>query len=212
MVRLEGIKYRAGLFTLGPVDLEFPKGSYTALYGPSGSGKSVLLELIAGLRFPDDGRIIIEGRNFTNIPARKRPVGMLFQDYALFPHMTVEENIGFPLFLSGADKVSATKEIESIASLFKIESLLKRGIKDLSGGEKQRTALARALAHRPAVLLLDEPLSALDEELREEATKSLAILKKEGQTVLHVTHNRGETDGLATSTVYIRDGMIVLPY
>lgn len=209
MVKLENITYKAGQFTLGPINLELPKGSYTALLGPSGSGKSVMLELIAGLRFPEKGKILIDGGDMTNTPARKRPVGMLFQDYALFPHMTVEENIGFPLSISGADKASVAKETGRIASLFKIEGLLKRAIKDLSGGEKQRCALARAMAHQPSVLLLDEPLSALDEELREEAVKTLAILKKEGQTVLHVTHNRGETDGLATSSLHIRGGKII---
>lgn len=209
MVKLENITYKAGQFTLGPINLELPNGSYTALLGPSGSGKSVMLELIAGLRFPDLGKIFIDGIDMTNTPARKRPVGMLFQDYALFPHMTVEENIGFPLSISGADKATVAKETWRIASLFKIEGLLKRAIKDLSGGEKQRCALARAMAHQPSVLLLDEPLSALDEELREEAVKTLAILKKEGQTVLHVTHNRGETDGLATSSLHIRGGKII---
>ena len=209
MVILENIIYKAGQFTLGPINLELPKGSYTALLGPSGSGKSVMLELIAGLRFPEKGKILIDGGDMTNTPARKRPVGMLFQDYALFPHMTVEENIGFPLSISGADKATVATETWSIASLFKIEGLLKRAIKDLSGGEKQRCALARAMAHQPSVLLLDEPLSALDEELREEAVKTLAILKKEGQTVLHVTHNRGETDGLATSSLHIRGGKII---
>ena len=209
MVKLENITYKAGQFTLGPINLELPKGSYTALLGPSGSGKSVMLELIAGLRFPEKGKILIDGGDMTNTPARKRPVGMLFQDYALFPHMTVEENIGFPLSISGADKAAVAKETGRIASLFKIEGLLKRAIKDLSGGEKQRCALARAMAHQPSVLLLDEPLSALDEELREEAVKTLAILKKEGQTVLHVTHNRGETDGLATSSLLIRGGKII---
>lgn len=209
MVILENIIYKAGLFTLGPINLELPKGSYTALLGPSGSGKSVMLELIAGLRFPEKGKILIDGVDMTNTPARKRPVGMLFQDYALFPHMTVEENIGFPLSISGADKAAVAKETGRIASLFKIEGLLKRAIKDLSGGEKQRCALARAMAHQPSVLLLDEPLSALDEELREEAVKTLAILKKEGQTVLHVTHNRGETVGLATSSLHIRGGKII---
>ena len=209
MVKLENITYKAGQFTLGPINLELPKGSYTALLGPSGSGKSVMLELIAGLRFPEKGKILIDGVDMTNTPARKRPVGMLFQDYALFPHMTVEENIGFPLSISGADKATVAKETWRIASLFKIEGLLKRAIKDLSGGEKQRCALARAMAHQPSVLLLDEPLSALDEELRDEAVKTLAILKKEGQTVLHVTHNRGETDGLATSSLHIRGGKII---
>ncbi|MDD2491748.1 MAG: ABC transporter ATP-binding protein [Bacteroidales bacterium] len=209
MVKLENITYKAGQFTLGPINLELPKGSYTALLGPSGSGKSVMLELIAGLRFPEKGKILIDGIDMTNTPARKRPVGMLFQDYALFPHMTVEENIGFPLSISGADKAAVARETRRIASLFKIEGLLKRAIKDLSGGEKQRCALARAMAHQPSVLLLDEPLSALDEELREEAVKTLAILKKEGQTVLHVTHNKGETDGLATSSLHIRGGKII---
>ena len=209
MVKLENITYKAGQFTLGPINLELPKGSYTALLGPSGSGKSVMLELIAGLRFPDLGKIFIDGIDMTNTPARKRPVGMLFQDYALFPHMTVEENIGFPLSISGADKATVAKETGRIASLFKIDELLNRAIKDLSGGEKQRCALARAMAHQPSVLLLDEPLSALDEELREEAVKTFAILKKEGQTVLHVTHNKGETDGLATSSLLIRGGKII---
>ncbi|MDX9782267.1 MAG: ATP-binding cassette domain-containing protein [Bacteroidales bacterium] len=209
MVKLENITYKAGQFTLGPINLELPKGSYTALLGPSGSGKSVMLELIAGLRFPEKGKIFIDEIDMTNTPARKRPVGMLFQDYALFPHMTVEENIGFPLSISGADKAAVARETGRIATLFKIEGLLKRAIKDLSGGEKQRCALARAMAHQPSVLLLDEPLSALDEELREEAVKTLTILKKEGQTVLHVTHNKGETDGLATSSLLIRGGKII---
>lgn len=198
MVRLNNILYKADEFTLGPVSLELEKGGYFAIFGPSGSGKSMLLELIAGLRTPACGDIIIDNRDFTFVPARKRPVGMLFQDYALFPNMSVFENIAFPLRISGENEEEIKREVGVLSEQFYIQSLLKRGIAGLSGGEKQRVALARALAHQPSVLLLDEPLSALDEELRDDAVKTLGILKKDGQTVIHVTHNRNEVSDLAT--------------
>lgn len=198
MVRLNNILYKADEFTLGPVSLELEKGGYFAIFGPSGSGKSMLLELIAGLRTPAGGDIIIDNRDFTFVPARKRPVGMLFQDYALFPNMSVFENIAFPLRISGENEEDIKREVGVLSEQFYIQSLLKREIAGLSGGEKQRVALARALAHQPSVLLLDEPLSALDEELRDDAVKTLGILKKDGQTVIHVTHNRNEVSDLVT--------------
>lgn len=198
MVKLNNILCKADDFTLGPVSLELETGGYFAIFGPSGSGKSMLLEIIAGLRNPACGEIIIDNSDYTFVPARMRPVGMLFQDYALFPNMSVFENIAFPLRISGESEEEIKKDVELLSEQFSIHSLLKRRINGLSGGEKQRVALARALAHQPSVLLLDEPLSALDEELRDEAVKTLGILKKDGQTVIHVTHNRNEVSDLAT--------------
>lgn len=208
MVKLNNIHYKADDFTLGPVSMELETGGYFAVFGPSGSGKSMLLEIIAGLRTPAGGEIIIDNSDYTFVPARKRPVGMLFQDYALFPNMSVFENIAFPLRISGKNEEEIRRDVSVLSEQFFIQSLLQRNITGLSGGEKQRVALARALAHQPSVLLLDEPLSALDEELREEAVKTLAILKKDGQTVIHVTHNRNEVSDLATRCFRMSEGKL----
>jgi len=210
MVKLTDILFRADDFTLGPITVELETGGYYAVFGPSGSGKSMLLEIIAGLRIPESGKVIIDNTDYTRISARKRPVGMLFQDYALFPHMTVFENIAFPLRVSGLNDQAIKITAGALAEQFFISGLLSRSISGLSGGERQRVALARALAHEPSVLLLDEPLSALDEELREEASKTLGILKKDGQTVIHVTHNRNEVTDLATRCYKMSAGKLAL--
>lgn len=209
MLKVDNLTYSTGDFRLGPVSFTMEKGDYLAVFGPSGAGKSMLLELIAGLRFPGSGSITVNSEDYTNIEARHRPVGMLFQDYALFPHMSVFENIAYSLNLKKLKKEKVEKRVLELAEYFSIDNLLKREVDGLSGGEKQRVALARAIAYEPMVLLLDEPLSALDDELREEAAGKLASLKKTGQTIIHVTHNRSEVSELATKNIYLSKGMIV---
>lgn len=211
MLKVDNLTYSTGEFRLGPVSFSMEKGDYLAVFGPSGAGKSMLLELIAGLRFPDSGSITVNLKNCTNIEARHRPVGMLFQDYALFPHMSVFENIAYSLNLKKLTKEKVGKRVLELAEYFSIANLLKREVDGLSGGEKQRVALARAIAYEPLVLLLDEPLSALDDYLREEAAAILASLKKSGQTIIHVTHNRFEVSDLATKNIYLSKGIIVSP-
>lgn len=209
MLKVDNLTYSTGDFRLGPLSFSIDQGDYLAVFGPSGAGKSMLLELIAGLRFPNSGSIKVNSKNYTNIEARHRPVGMLFQDYALFPHMSVFENIAYSLNLKKIKKEKVEKRVFELSEYFSIDNLLKREVDGLSGGEKQRVALARAIAYEPLVLLLDEPLSALDDELREGAAGKLASLKNTGQTIIHVTHNRSEVSGLATKNIYLSKGIIV---
>jgi len=199
------LTYSIGEFSMGPVNITLERGGYLALFGPSGSGKSLFMELLSGIRKADTGSVIIDGVDYTNLPSRKRPVSMLFQDYALFPHMTVRENIAFPLRMKGVPHDKRDEKIAELSEFLSIRSLLNRAIEGLSGGEKQRIALARAIAGDPQLLLLDEPLSALDHELRADATDLLRIIKESGRTVIHVTHNRDEINGLATGIVHFNN-------
>ena len=208
MLQIESLEYSVGDFNLGPLSFELEKGGYLAISGPSGSGKSVLMELLAGLRTPKSGKIIIGSINHTLTPPRERPVGLLFQDYALFPHLSVYENIAFPLQMLKKDSKLIESRVTGLAEYFSIEKLTGRDIGTLSGGERQRVALARAIAYEPSILILDEPLSALDEDLREEAKETLKGLKNSGQTIIHVTHNRNEVEGLATKSIVLVQGFI----
>lgn len=200
MLSIDSITYSVGSFSFGPLSLKVEDGEYLALLGPSGAGKSVLLELIAGLRQVSSG-IIRCGRvdNLTDItflPPQKRPVGLLFQDYALFPHLSVFENISYPMVVGGGhySRKKIQEEVESLASGLEIMPLLERYPETLSGGEKQRVALARTLSTHPSVLLLDEPLSALDSSLRSSSLKLLKSLTDDGVlSVIHVTHDPAET-------------------
>jgi len=208
MLKIENLVYSIGDFTLGPVSFTMEKGDYLAVFGPSGAGKSLLLELIAGLRFPASGSICIDSKEYVNTGAQNRPVGMLFQDYALFPHLSVFENIAYSLKLKKTNRDTIEKRVKELSDYFSIGNLLKREIEGLSGGEKQRVALARAIAYDPLILLLDEPLSALDDDLRKEAVETLASLKRAGQTIIHVTHNRNEVGTLAAKNLYMSGGLI----
>ncbi len=198
MLEVTDLEYSIGKFNLGPLSIKLEKGEYLAIFGPSGSGKSLFLELIAGIRYPGNGSIKLQGEEIAGKPPRKRGVSLLFQDYALFPHLSVRENIAFPLKLKRISKESASNKINEICSYLSIGHLLDRKIEGLSGGEQQRVALARAIANEPKLLLLDEPLSALDPELREEALELLKLVKSSGITTIHVTHNREEIKDLAT--------------
>jgi len=203
MLSCKEVEYSVGRFRLRPFSLELEKGEYCALLGPSGSGKTVILELIAGLRRVHKGRIMIEGKDYTREPPQKRPVGILFQDYALFPHMNVYDNIAYALKISGMTKPDIFRTIQTSVHELDIVHLLDRFPDTLSGGEKQRVALARTLMKHPSVLLLDEPLSALDAGLRDASAALLKKLSSDGLTVLHVTHDPKEVELLAHRSVTI---------
>jgi len=208
ILKVDTLEFSVGDFNLGPLSFEIEEGDYLAISGPSGSGKSILLELIAGLRIAKAGKIIIDSVDYTNSSPRLRPVVMLFQDYALFPHLSVYENIAFSLKILKKPKEQIDTRVNMLSKQFSIEKLLKRDIGSLSGGEKQRVALARSIAYAPRILLLDEPLSALDESLRKDAKQTLEDLKNSGQTIIHVTHNRDEIEGLATKSILFGQGFI----
>lgn len=203
MLSCKEVEYSVGRFRLRPFSLELEKGEYCALLGPSGSGKTVILELIAGLRRVHKGRIMIEGKDYTREPPQKRPVGILFQDYALFPHMNVYDNIAYALKISGMTKLDIFRTIQTSVHELDIVHLLDRFPDTLSGGEKQRVALTRTLMTQPSVLLLDEPLSALDAGLRDASAALLKKLSSDGLTVLHVTHDPKEVELLAHRSVTI---------
>ena len=203
MLSCKEVEYSVERFRLRPFSLELEKGEYCALLGPSGSGKTVILELIAGLRRVHKGRIMIEGKDYTREPPQKRPVGILFQDYALFPHMNVYDNIAYALKISGMTKPDIFRTIQTSVHELDIVHLLDRFPDTLSGGEKQRVALARTLMTHPSVLLLDEPLSALDAGLRDASAALLKKLSSDGLTVLHVTHDPKEVELLAHRSVTI---------
>ncbi len=209
MVELKGLSVEFEDFSLKGIDLKIEDGEFFVILGPSGAGKTVLLETIAGLFRPESGRIIINGIDITDLPPEKRGISIVYQDYALFPHLTVYENILFPLRFRKKQKEKLLKLSEFLIESLKIKSILDKYPNQISGGEAQRVALARALIVEPKLLLLDEPLSALDPPLR----GGLGRLLKEtvmstGTTTLMVTHSFGEAMSMATRIGVIKDGKI----
>jgi ABC-type Fe3+/spermidine/putrescine transport system ATPase subunit len=204
-VVLRGVTKRYGdIVAVDGVDLRFD--GVTVIVGPSGSGKSTLLNLIAGLLTPDEGAIYFAERDVTTVPPEERGIGYVFQSYALFPHLTVAENIEFGLIRSPLPK---GERVAEMMRAFRIERFATRRPGELSGGERQRVALARALARDPRVLLLDEPLAALDAQLRETLRHELArLFRAESRTVLYVTHDRAEAMAIADRIVVMRGGRI----
>ncbi|MFN3762473.1 MAG: ABC transporter ATP-binding protein, partial [Anaerolineae bacterium] len=199
-----------GEFHLRGVHLEVIPGEYFVILGPTGAGKTVLLETIAGLHFPRRGHVFLNGEDVTHVPPERRSVGFVYQDYALFPHLSVAENIAFGLRLRGMGRKAIAARVDELARRLSIHHLLQRRPETLSGGEAQRVALARALAMEPAILLLDEPLSALDPPTREELQRELARLHRElGTTTLHVTHDFEEAVALADRIAVMHQGQIV---
>ena len=197
-------------FRLEDIDLEVNNGEYVAIIGPTGSGKSVLLETIVGFYKPTRGKIFIEGRDVTLLPPERREVGIVYQDYALFPHMNAFKNIAYGLRKRGLSNKEIRREVERIAKVLKIEHLLHRKPETLSGGEQQRVAIARALVIKPKLLLLDEPLSALDVKMREDLRELIKEATKEyNATVLHVTHDFEDVFNLASKVVVMRRGRIL---
>ena len=197
-------------FELQGISFEVENGEYFVLLGPSGAGKTLLLECIAGLHVLDKGKIIIDGKDVTFFPPEKRSVGMVFQEYALFPHMTVWENVEFGLEVRKVPLNERRKRVKELLELLKVEQLAHRYPGTLSGGEKQRVALARALAVNPKVLLLDEPLSALDAPLRRKLRDELKRLHKVLRIpFVHVTHDQMEAYSLADKIAVINKGVIL---
>jgi molybdopterin-binding protein len=209
MIRIENISKRFKDFELSNTSLEIPEGEYVVLLGDSGSGKSVLLEIIAGLVKPDHGRIFLNDHDLTDEPIRSRPFGMVFQDLALFPHLSVYENLAFPLKNRHWPKTEINAKIRELAEKFEITQILYRYPIGLSGGERQRVALARTLAIRPACLLLDEPLTAIDARIRKEIKSVLRNLHRGGQTIIHVTHDYQEAISLATRIGILENGKLI---
>ncbi|MCJ7993754.1 ABC transporter ATP-binding protein [Rhizobium cremeum] len=195
---------------LDGVDLSVNAGEFVTLLGPSGSGKTTLLMSIAGFTQPDDGGIVIDGVDVTDVDPEDRDFGVVFQGYALFPHMTVADNIAFPLKVRKWAKADISAKVEEMLSLVGLDKLAGRKPRELSGGQQQRAALARALSFGPRILLLDEPLSALDRSLREIMQRELKRLHKEtGVTFIFVTHDQEEAYAMSDRIAVFHNGRIV---
>jgi molybdopterin-binding protein len=209
MLKIQNMSRRLGTFTINDVSFSVSKGEYFILLGVSGAGKSLLLEMIAGLTAPDSGTICLEDRDITSEKIQSRNIGLVFQDYAVFPHLTVRENVGYALHGSHLTHSGRKEMVRDISVKMNIEDLLDRKPSTLSGGEQQRVALARTLVQKPKVLLLDEPLSSLDPKLRGEIRNLLRSIHRDGQTVIHVTHDYEEAVSLADTIAVVNEGMIV---
>jgi ABC-type Fe3+/spermidine/putrescine transport system ATPase subunit len=209
VLRLEGIEKRFGtVAAVRGIDLSIGN-EFFSLLGPSGSGKTTLLRIIAGLETPDAGRVHIGGRDVTGLPPYRRGIGMVFQDFLLFPHRTVAENIVFPLRMQGRSREEMRQELEWVSSLVRLTEHQDRYPHQLSGGEKQRVALARGLVSRPSVLLLDEPLANLDRELRKEMEIEVRRFQLElGIPFVYVTHNQEEALTMSDRMAVMRSGQL----
>ncbi len=196
-------------FAIKDFSIKVEEGEYFMILGVSGAGKSLLLELIAGLEKPDSGKIYFNGKNITDQKMHDRKIGLLFQDYAIFPHLSVKDNIAYPLRLKRFSKNELNEKISEFANKVSISHLLNRYPSTLSGGELQRVALARILAMEPDCLLLDEPLSSLDVQLKEGLRTLLRKLNREGLTIIHITHDFEEAISLASRIAVIHEGEIV---
>ena len=210
IVEFKNVVKRYGKITVVPdMNLEIPSGSFTVLVGPSGCGKSTLLRMIAGLETVTEGQVTIGGEDVTHKEPADRGIAMVFQSYALYPHMTVEENIGFGMTLKKTPKAEKKKVVLEAAKILELEQLLTRRPKDLSGGQRQRVAIGRAIVRNPKVFLFDEPLSNLDASLRGQMRVEIAELhKKIGATMVYVTHDQVEAMTMADQIVVLRAGMI----
>lgn len=208
---LHGITRRFGDHTaVDDVSLEIAAGELLALVGASGSGKTTTLRIVAGYEIPDSGRVMLDGRDITAFPPQKRGFGMVFQHYALFPHMSVEDNVAFGLEARGIPKAKRLERAQSALASVGLGGAGKRGIQSLSGGEQQRVALARALVIEPQVLLLDEPLSNLDPTLRQTTRDELrAMLHRVGVSALFVTHDQEDAFAIADRIAVIRKGKLL---
>ena len=191
------------------VSLDIADGDFLVLLGPSGCGKSTLLRMIAGLAEPSGGRILVDGRDVTLVPPRDRNLAMVFQSYALYPHLTVERNITFPLRARRLPKAEVRKRLAEVAAVLDLSELLQRKPRELSGGQRQRVALGRALVRDPGAFLMDEPLSNLDAQLRAATRTSLSALHRRlGSTFVYVTHDQVEAMTMATQIAILNDGSL----
>jgi putative spermidine/putrescine transport system ATP-binding protein len=191
------------------IDLTVPNGRFVCLLGPSGCGKTTLLRMIAGLDLPTSGSIVIDGEDVTRVPTHRRNLGMVFQSLALFPHLTVGENIAYPLRIRGVAPQEQASRVEELLALVHLPGLADRAVSQLSGGQRQRVAIARALSVSPRLFLLDEPLSALDAKLREAMQVELRQLQQQlGITTIVVTHDQREAMTMADTVIVMKTGTI----
>ncbi|HOV03570.1 MAG TPA: ABC transporter ATP-binding protein [Kaistiaceae bacterium] len=211
LIRFENVTKRFGDFVaVDDLSIDIYEREFFALLGPSGCGKTTLLRMLAGFETPTEGRILLDGKDVSRVPPYRRPVNMMFQSYALFPHMSVEANIAFGLKQDGMPKADIAARVEEMLKLVKLEQFAKRRPHQLSGGQRQRVALARSLAKRPRVLLLDEPLGALDKKLREATQFELTDLQQElGMTFVIVTHDQEEAMTVADRIAVMDHGKMV---
>jgi spermidine/putrescine transport system ATP-binding protein len=199
-----------GVAAVQDFDLDIAAGEFVSLLGPSGCGKTTLLRIVAGLEFPDAGRILLDGRDITSTPAHKRPVNMVFQRVTLFPHLNVFENIAFGLRLKRVSATETRRRVGDALELVRLPGFAERRVGTLSGGQAQRIALARAIVNRPKVLLFDEPLSALDLQIRRELQVELKDIHRELRgTFVYVTHDQEEAMSMSDRVVVMRGGVIV---
>jgi len=211
IIRIENITkvYPGGVKAVDDVSFTVDRGEFFALLGPSGCGKTTLLRMMAGFEVPTEGQLIIDGQDMAHVQANKRPVNMVFQSYAVFPHMTVAQNVGYGLKIERRPKKEINERVEEALELVKLGGLGTRKPDELSGGQRQRVALARALVKRPSVLLLDEPLSALDAKLREAMQLELVRLQKTvGITFVIVTHDQDEALSMANRIAVMEQGVV----
>lgn len=209
MLNIKDISIQLGDFRLENISLEIEKGDYYVLLGKSGVGKTVLLEIIAGLIKPDNGRIFLDNKDITNEKIQNRKVGIVFQDYSVFPHLTVKQNIAYPLKTKKYSSQEKEELIQKYAELANISHLLNRSTQNLSGGELQRVALARMLVSKPDCILLDEPLASLDVQLKGGLRNLLHQINQSGVTILHVTHDYEEAIALSNKVAIMHEGEII---
>lgn len=209
-IRLENLVVKFGDFTaINDVTIQIPKGKLISLLGPSGCGKSTTLFTISGIHKPTSGKVYFGERDVTGLEPEKLGIGLVFQNYALYPHMTVRENLLFPLKNLKWDKKVAEERVLEVAKIVKLDGLLERKPGQLSGGQQQRVAIARALAKKPDILLLDEPLSNLDTKLRVETRQEIRRIQKEtGVTAIFVTHDQEEAMSISDQIILMKDGTI----
>jgi molybdate/tungstate transport system ATP-binding protein len=210
MIEFDHVSMRLGTFALKDVSLNIRKGDFYFILGPSGAGKTVVLEAIAGLHSPQSGHVLLRGGDVTGIAPERRRISLVYQDYSLFPHMTVAKNIAFGLKMQKVDRKTIEQRVEYLLDAFGIGGLRDRHPLTLSGGEQQRVAIARALAVEPDILLLDEPFSALDPVTKEKFIEDLREIHRTGDlTIVQVTHSRHEAMRLANRVAVIIEGMLV---
>ncbi|HPE26168.1 MAG: ABC transporter ATP-binding protein [Rhodobacteraceae bacterium] len=211
IIAMSGLVKRFGTLTvLHGINFDIERGEFFSLLGPSGCGKTTLLRILAGIEQPSEGSLLIDGQSMSGVAANRRPTNMVFQSYAIFPHLNVEENIGYGLRNIAISKSEAAERVAEALALVKLEGLGKRNAHQLSGGQRQRVALARALVCRPKVLLLDEPLSALDKKLREEMQLELRALQRTvGITFVFVTHDQEEALTLSDRIAVMDKGHVL---
>jgi putative spermidine/putrescine transport system ATP-binding protein len=209
-VRLVGLRKRYGDVTaVDGIDLEIGRGEFFTMLGPSGSGKTTTLRVIAGFERPDEGTVELRGKDVSRLPPYARDVNTVFQDYALFPHMTVQENVEYGLRVKKVPRAERRRRAEEVLALVRLEGFANRKPAQLSGGQRQRVALARALVNRPQALLLDEPLGALDLKLRQQLQVELKLIQQElGITFVYVTHDQEEALTMSDRLAVFNDGKI----